>query len=202
MSLQQRRHFLATACMASLGTTSAFAASPFQGAFESQQRPASLILGGVEYLHRGSRAGQHAFTPRSDVDLGSWHDMLTVNMQDTALDGEQLAVVANLVQAAYQQHGKILKTTSRPRSRQRNAEHFMVALLGQSAFLEAVFTRLVLVDGRGCSIVYSHRIYGQTVGPAMSQWLQTRGSAAEQALMAWDAAPMQTALRSLPQTSS
>jgi hypothetical protein len=39
------------------------------------------------------------------------------------------------------------------------------------------------VDGLGCSIVYSHRIYGEKIGDEMSAWLKDKGAKKEKALM-------------------
>ena len=42
-------------------------------------------------------------------------------------------------------------------------------VFGRANLLEAAFARFKLVDGVGCSIVYSHRIYGEKVGDQMSK---------------------------------
>jgi hypothetical protein len=52
-----------------------------------------------------------------------------------------------------------------PRTPHRPAEHFIAVVFGRSNFLEAAFARFKLVDGIGCSIVYSHR---ERVGDQMS----------------------------------
>ena len=57
----------------------------------------------------------------------------------------------------------------------RPAEHFIAVVFGRPKFLEAAFGRFKLVDGVGCSIVYSHRIYGEKVGDQMSKWLNDNG---------------------------
>jgi hypothetical protein len=88
----------------------------------------SVTLGGTEYLHRWSKAGQHEFTPRGDEDLAHWRDMVTINVHDAVADGEQLADLANRVVGNYQSHGKILRTDSRPRTAQRPAEHLVQVL--------------------------------------------------------------------------
>jgi hypothetical protein len=127
---------------------------------------------GTQYVHRWSQKGQNEFTPPQEKDLGAWTDMVTVNVYDKVSNGDQLAAAANSVVSNYQDAGKILKTESKPRTEQRPAEHFIAAVLGAPTFLEAVFTRLSLADGGvGCATVYSHRIYGEKVGPQMSKWL-------------------------------
>ncbi len=155
---------------------------------------------GRAFLHRWSRAGQHEFTPAGDEDLDRWRDMLTLNLHEQVSTGEQLAAVANQVLGNYQQHGgKILQTRSTPRTPERPAEHLIVAVLGTPQLLEAVFARCLMHEGRGLIAVVSHRVYGQAVGPQMSQWLAQNGPATEQALMAWTAMPTLAALRQLPQ---
>jgi hypothetical protein len=159
----------------------------------------TLRFDGVDYLHRWSKDGQNEFTPKSDPDLAAWNDMLTVNVFESVRTGEQLAEVANKVLGNYQARGKVLRTDSKPRTADRPAEHLIVAALGDPAFLEAAFARLLLADGVGYVVVRSHRVYGKAAGPAMSDWLKANGPRVERALMEWDALPPRDALKKLPQ---
>jgi hypothetical protein len=159
----------------------------------------TLRFDGVDYLHRWSKDGQNEFTPKSDPDMAAWIDMLTVNVFESVRTGEQLAEVANKVLGNYQARGKVLRTDSKPRTADRPAEHLIVAALGDPAFLEAAFARLLLVDGAGYVVVRSHRVYGKAAGPAMSDWLKANGPKVEKALMGWDALPPRDALKKLPQ---
>ena len=122
---------------------------------------------GTDFLHRWSKAGQHEFTPSDQPDLASWRDMVTLNVHEAVSSGEQLAGVANQVLGNYQRHGKILQTRSQPRTPARPAEHLIVAVLGQTGFLEAAFARCLLNEGMGMVAVYSHRVYGKAAGPAI-----------------------------------
>src|SRR5690606_22303995 len=149
----------------------------------------SLVFGGVTYVHRWSHEGQHEFTPEGDDDLDRWTDMVTINVHEGVRDGDQLAAVANGVLANYEGAGEVLRTDSRPRTESAPAEHFVAAVLGGPAFLEAAFARVMLVEGTGVVVVYSHRVYGEPAGPAMSDWLGERGREAEEALMGWGDAP-------------
>jgi len=160
----------------------------------------NLTFGDKVYLHRWSKGGQHEFTPEGDEDLSRWRDMVTVNTHDAVRNGDQLAALANSVLGNYQRHGKILRTDSKPRTPQRPAEHLIVAILGNPGFLEAAFARIVLVDGVGEAVVYSHRIYGKDAGRLMGEWLQANGASIEKSLMAWDGIPTPGSLRSLPQS--
>ena len=56
----------------------------------------------------------------------------------------------------------------------------MVAVPGTGKFLEAVFARFLLHDGRGL-VVHSKRIYGARVGDEMSKWLGENGPGVERA---------------------
>jgi hypothetical protein len=154
---------------------------------------------GTDYVHRWSRSGQNEFTPGADSDLARWRDMVTLNVHETVGNGDQLAELANRVLTNYQSRGKVVRTDSKPRTQQQSAEHVIVAVLGNPAFLEAAFARFLLVDGKGVVVVYSHRIYGQDAGPAMSAWLQANGATTEKALMSWGGLPSVAALRALPQ---
>jgi len=59
------------------------------------------------------------------------------------------------------------------------------------------FARFKLVNGAGCSIVYSHRIYGEKVGDQMSAWLKDNGPKTEKMLMEWNNIPSPASLREL-----
>lgn len=155
---------------------------------------------GTEFVHRWSKNEQNEFTPRNDADLKKWQDMLTLNTHATVANGDQLAALANKVLTNYQQRGKILRTDSKARRAQQPAEHLVVAVLGNPNFLEVAFARCKLVNGIGMVAVYSHRIYGEAAGPAMSEWLKAHGTAVEQALMDWGPLPSAASLNRLPQS--
>jgi hypothetical protein len=161
---------------------------------------AALSFGGKLYHHRWSKGGQHEFTPDGNEDLSRWRDMVTVNTHDAVRNGEQLAALANSIRGDYQAHGKILRTDSKPRTPQRPAEHLIVAVFGRPEFIEAVFARIVLVDGTGVAAVYSHRIHGKEAAGLMGEWLAAHGPSIERTLMAWDGIPAPATLRSLPQS--
>jgi len=188
-----RTSLLRAATLALFLTTSAACAqadgSPSPGT-------ASLVFGGVTYVHRWSHEGQHEFTPEGDDDLEHWTDMVTINVHEAVRDGDQLAATANGVLANYQGAGEILRTDSRPRTETTEAEHFIAAVLGSPTFLEAAFARFMLVEGTGVVAVYSHRVYGQPAGPAMSDWLAERGQEVEETLMGWGDVP--AVVRALP----
>jgi len=161
---------------------------------------ATVTFGGMVYLHRWSKGGQNEFTPDGDNDLARWRDMVTINTHEAVRDGEQLAALANGVMSNYQKHGKIVRTDSKPRTPQRPAEHFIAAILGNPEMLEAVFARVVLIDGVGTVAVYSHRIYGKEAAGPMGEWMKTNGPSIEKTLMTWDRIPSLATLRSLPQS--
>lgn len=163
-------------------------------------KAATLTFGGTVYLHRWSKGGQNEFTPDGDDDLTRWRDMVTINTHERVRDGEQLATLANSVVGNYQKHGKIVRTDSKPRTSQRPAEHFIAAILGNPQLLEAVFARVVLIDGAGTVVVYSHRIYGKEAATAMGEWMKANGPSIEKTLMGWDKIPSSAALGSLPQS--
>ena len=163
---------------------------------------AAFVFGGVSYFHRWSQNDQHEFTPTGQDDLQEWTDMITINVYPSAHDGDALAVKANTVLGNYKSHdARVLRTDSVPRTADRAAEHFIAVVLGRPDFLEAAFARFKLVEGVGCSIVYSHRIYGERVGNQMSKWLNDNGPKMEKAMMDWNASPSPSALRQLPRTA-
>ena len=159
----------------------------------------AFVFGGADYFHRWSQNDQHEFTSKGQDNLEKWTDMITVNVYSSAHEGDALAVKANAVLENYKSHGgKVLRTDSIPRTPDRPAEHFIAVVFGRSNFLEAAFARFKLVDGIGCSIVYSHRIYGEKVGDQMSKWLNDNGPKMEKMLMAWNNSPSPTSLHDLP----
>jgi hypothetical protein len=156
---------------------------------------------GGAYLHRWSKAGQNEFTQKDETDLNNWKQMVTIIVYPSVKDGEQLASTAGHVVENYKSHGKIIRTDSKPRTPEKPAEHLAVAALGTPKFLEAVFARFMLVDGTGIAVIYSHRIYGNAVGPQMSTWLHDTGPGIEKSLMAWDKIPQIADLQKLPQSA-
>ena len=162
-------------------------------------RPMTLSLGGVQYVHRWSQKGQNEFTPPAETDLSKWRDMVTVNVHDKVTNGDQLATLANTVLGNYQGHGKILRTDSKPRTPGHEAEHLVVAILSASGVMEAVFARVMLVEGRGVVLVYSHRAYGKDPAAVVGPWLQSKGQSVEDTLMSWKGLPKLAAIKALPQ---
>ena len=150
----------------------------------------AFIFDGVGYLHRWSMNHQHEFTAEGQEDLEKWSDMITINVYPDAHDGEALATKANAVLENYKSHnGKVLRTSSVPRTSKQPAEHFIAVVFGRPNFIEVALARFKLVDGVGCSIVYSHRIYGEKIGDQMSAWLKNNGAEKEKALMEWNEIP-------------
>jgi hypothetical protein len=149
-----------------------------------------LHLDGAEFIHRWSKDTQHEFTPAAEPDLTRWITMVTLNRHRAATNGDGLAQVANGVLGNYRQHGKILRTTSKPASVNQPAEHFIAVAFGRPTFLEVAFTRIFLLKGTGFTLTYSYRIYDAKAGPAMSQWLMANGKRVETALFAWNEPPV------------
>ena len=172
------------------------------GLFSAQQTRAAagpaksaFVFDGVGYLHRWSMNHQHEFTPEGQEDLEKWSDMITINVYPDAHDGEALAAKANAVLENYKSHkGMVLRTSSVPRTPEQPAEHFIAVVFGRPNFIEVAFARFKLVDGLGCSIVYSHRIYGEKIGDQMSAWLKNSGAKMEKALMEWTDIPSPASL--------
>ncbi len=147
------------------------------------------------YFHRWSQNTQHEFTPAKQEDLQAWTDMVTINVYPDAADGDALAARANAVLENYKAaKAMVLNTRSVPRTADRPAEHFIAVVFSRPTFIEVAFARLKLVDGVGCSVVYSHRIYGVKAGDAASAWLRANGPEAERALMEWSSSGAAVAL--------
>jgi hypothetical protein len=180
--LQLTRRFVRLALgVAGLSLLASHAASAAEPAF---------VFKGVGYFHRWSQKEQHEFTPAKQEDLKKWSDMMTVNGYRNVEDGDSLAATANAVLENYKKHqAKVLKTNSVPRRASRPAEHFIAVVFGRPDFIEVAFARFKLVEEKGFSFVYSHRIYGEKIGDEMSAWLAANGEAVEKALMEWSAYP-------------
>lgn len=160
------------------------------------QQERAFVFRDVGYFHRWSKNDQHEFTPEKQEDLDKWSDMITVNAYPDVGDGERLAATANAVLENYKSHqAKVLKTRSVPRTADRPAEHLIAVVFTRPHFIEVAFARFKLVDGKGCSFVYSHRVYGEKIGDQMSAWLSANGEEIEKALMEWSSMPSPTLLR-------
>jgi hypothetical protein len=187
--------------LAVVASTAALAAEPAKPA----ARPAAaskLSFGGAEYVHRWSQNGQNEFTPADQPDLNSWRDMVTIIVNERVSNGEQLAQLANGVVDNYTRAGEIIRTDSRPRTATAEAEHFIAAMLHGPGVTEAVFARVLMAEGRGMIVVYSHRAYGQHSQTAIGPWMDRNGPATERALMSWTGMPKVAQLRALPQSKS
>jgi hypothetical protein len=172
---------------------------PATAAAPAPAKPMTLGFGGAQYVHRWSQKGQNEFTPPAEADLSKWHDMVTVNLHDKVTNGDQLAELANGVLGNYQGSGKVLRTDSKPRTPGHEAEHLVVAILSASGVIEAAFARVMLVEGRGVVVVYSHRAYGKDAASVLGPWLESKGASTEATLMAWNGLPKLAAIRALPQ---
>jgi hypothetical protein len=82
-----------------------------------------------------------------------------------------------------------------PRTPDHPAEHLVAVFFTRPNFIEVAFARFKLVEGKGFSFVYSHRIYGEKIGDPMSAWLSANGEEVEKALMEWSSMPSPTSLR-------
>ena len=159
----------------------------------------AFVFGDVDYFHRWSQNDQHEFTPEKQEDLNKWSDMITVNGYPDVADGDRLAATANAVLENYKNHqARVLKTRSIPRTAEHPAEHLIAVLFTRSDFIEVAFARFRLLDGKGCSLVYSHRIYGEKIGDQMSAWLSANGQAIETKLLEWSSIPSPALLRQEP----
>lgn len=170
----------------------------------SQTKPEAqsmkLNFGAHGYLHRWSKSGQNEFTPDGQDDLTHWRDMVTINVHEEVVNGDQLAALANSVLSNYQRSGKILRTDSKPRTKEQAAEHLIVAILAAPGVAEGSFARVLLVDGVGVVAVYSHRAYGEKAAETIGRWLQANGPSTEATLMSWKDIPKPTDLKRLPQS--
>lgn len=157
---------------------------------DNKPKTAAFSFGGIQYFHRFTKGDQHEYTPLGQEDLKTWTDMVTLLFYPKARDGEALAATANAVLENYKANkAVVVKTDSVPRTRDKQAEHLIVVIFGRPEFIEVAFTRFRMLEGVGSAVVYSHRIYGNKVGEAMSAWLQKNGPTSEKNLMTWDAMP-------------
>jgi hypothetical protein len=141
----------------------------------------------TDYFHRWSQGTQYEFTPAKQEDLDHWTDMITINVYPGVDDGEKLAGTANAVLGNYRTHqGKVLKTSSVPAKDQQPAEHFIAVRFNQPNFVEVAFARFKLVEDKGHSFVYSHRVYGDEAVEEMNAWITANGEKTENALLDWN----------------
>ena len=154
MKLQITRLCFVMCCALSL-----LSAAPSQ---QSDEGAAAFTFSGVGYIHRFTESDQHEYTPAGQADLDAWKDMVTLRVYRKAKDGEALAATANTVLENYKAgNGLIVKTDSVPRTRDKPAEHLIVAVFGRPEYIEVAFARLRMYQGTGSAVIYSHRIYGR-----------------------------------------
>lgn len=160
------------------------------------QTKRAFVWRSVGYFHRWSKNDQHEFTPEKQEDLKKWSDMITLNGYPGVRDGERLAATANAVLENYKNsQAQVLKTRSVPRTATRPAEHLIAVKFTRPDFVEVAFARFKMVEGQGCSVVYSHRFYGEESADQASAWLKANGEEVEKVLMEWNSIPSPTSLR-------
>jgi hypothetical protein len=161
-------------------------------AADKKAKSAAFTLGGVKYFDRFTKDDLHEYTPDGQEDLNAWKDMVTITYYTKAKDGDALAATAEAVLNIYKANkARILRTDSVPRTKDKPAEHLIVAVFGRPEFIEVTFARFKMHEGVGMSAIYSHRVYGKKVGDDMSAWLEKNGPTTEKNLMKWDAIPME-----------
>ena len=180
---------IALVCIAMFFTQNVAGASLPQVS-DRKENVAAFSFADLKYFHRFTNADQHEYTPAGQEDLKAWTEMVTILFYRKAKDGEALAATASAVLENYKANkAVVVKTDSVPRTKDRPAEHLMVVIFGRPEFIEVVFSRFRMYDGVGSAVIYSHRIYGKTVGDEMRAWLAKNGAATERNLMSWDAMP-------------
>lgn len=153
----------------------------------SKEERSAFSFQKTDYFHRWSQGTQHEFTPAKQEDLDHWTDMITINVYPDVDDGDKLAGAANAVLGNYRSHqGKILKTSSLPATGEKPAEHFIAVRFNQPDFVEVAFARFKLVEDKGHSFVYSHRVYGDKAIEEMNTWITAKGEKTEKVLLDWD----------------
>lgn len=142
------------------------------------------------YYFRYSKNNLTEYTPKGQSNLNNWKDMMTVNSYAEVRDAEALAKVANNTLSLYREYSAmIVKSDSKPRTEKSPAEHLIVAIFSQEKFTEISFARFLLRNGKGYSIVASHRIYGEKMKDEMSSWVIKNSSKYETELMAMPGIP-------------
>jgi hypothetical protein len=180
---------IAVACFAMLLVQNVVSGFLPQAA-DKKEKVAAFSLTDLKYFHRFTKNDQHEYTPDGQEDLNAWTDMVTIQFYRRAKDGEALAATANAVLENYKANkALVVKTYSVPRATDKPAEHLIVAIFGRPEFIEVAFSRFRMHVGVGSAVIYSHRIYGKTIGNEMSAWLEKNGSTTEANLMKWDAMP-------------
>jgi len=183
------RFRIAFACWSLLFVGGVVSAFPPQVA-DPKITEAAFSLADIKYFHRFTKDDQHEYTPDGQADLAAWTEMVTIQRYPKVKDGEALATTANAVLENYKANkGRVIRTSSVPRTKDKPAEHLVVVIFGRPEFLETVFARFQLHNGTGTAVIYSHRVYGNKVGNEMSAWLEKSGPAMEKSLMAWNEWP-------------
>ncbi|CAK0115110.1 lipoprotein [Burkholderia pseudomallei] len=150
----------------------------------------ALTFDGVAFFQRDAAGNRLEYTPKGEDDLSAWRTMITLVRYPEATTADGLASIADSVFRLYKQNGAmILKVDAVPAARGKPAEYFISVAFPTRDFIEAVFTRIALVDGSGAAAIYSHREYGRAVGNEVSAWIEKNGAAKEHALKQWNPLP-------------
>lgn len=135
-----------------------------------------IWFNGSPFVLRWFQENQYEFTPLGQPDLDTWHDMVTVIYYPGVENGEQLDAIAKKVLETYQKFGAmVLLTDSHQRTDAEYPEYFAAVVFPQQAFMEFSQTRILMENGVGISLVYSHRIYDENKGEKTKEWILNNG---------------------------
>lgn len=168
--------------------------------FAARSKQMTVSFNSTKFVHRWCKAGQHEFAPEPQTDLAKYTDMLTINVHDKVRTGDELAALANDTLGKYAASGKVLRTTSLPRTQEREAEHFAAVVFARKDMIEVAFARFLLTSGSGLVIVYSKRFVGPDADDEANNWLGKNGLPLEKSLMSWTAMPTLAQLQAIPQS--
>ncbi|MEQ5839718.1 hypothetical protein N0A02_09750 [Paraburkholderia acidicola] len=147
---------------------------------------------GADYFFRWSNDTLFEFTPPGQTNLDTWTDMVSVVVFRGVKTADDLAGAANSLLDSTKSKGAVLKTRSVPRTPDRPAEHFIASMMAGPGVVEGVFTRFVLMDGMGYTLIFSHRFYGEDLHKAaqlLGDWENAHGADTEKALMSFAPVP-------------
>ncbi len=153
-------------------------------------KPLSISFNSENFEYRWSKNTTYEFTPKGQIDLSSWNDMITINLYEKLGNPEGLAQAANSVLTNYQAYGaKVLSTNSIKATKGNPAQHFIAVVFPTRQYIEIVFAKFKLHEGVAQSIVFSHRIYGEKAGNKAAEWLRLNGPKTEKLMLGFSSFP-------------
>lgn len=154
------------------------------GPIQAKKKP-PITFDGVQYVWRYAEGATHAYTPKDQVDLSKFTDMVIVKDQPEVKTSADVVQSAERLVQSYEREGAdVLTKQYFFYGKEAVQECLVVVVFETKKLCQAGFTRYVLVKGKGKCFTYTRRIMGEKADAPMTAWLKKNKEAMQKKVMA------------------